>query len=233
MNTIAPFPSQLLEKEMSQQMSLAIAMFLGAALGGYYCIDTIKRWTALEKQVAQLEIDVHESDAIEQANSQLLEEVEQRLREKKDYDEADEIQEAKYQAWRGEYTEETCKVEIQLWREKEMAIKENQEWTSLTLTRKDSSIASRDFYLGNLHPEFQWEVREGDYYYITTVRETFVESWGTSIKLEIFMTFPSKESLLQFVEQPSSNGNLTLNAALKKCLETNLIQWQKILIDPK
>jgi hypothetical protein len=233
MTTIEAFPSQLLEKEMNQPMSLAIAIFLGAAIGGYYCIGTVKRWAALEKQVAQLEADIHENGAIEQANSQLLEEVDQRLREKKDYDESDEIQEAKYQAWKGEYTEETCKVEIQLWREKEVTIKENQEWTSLSPTRKDSSIASRDFYLGNLHPEFQWEVREGEYYYITTVCETFVESWDTSIKLEIFMTFPLKESLLQFVEQPSYNGNPTLNAALKKCLETNLIQWQKVLIDPK
>jgi hypothetical protein len=232
MNTIAPFPSQLLEKEMSQHVSLAIAMFLGAAIGGYYCLDTIKRWTTLEKQVAQLEVEVHESEAIEQANSQLLEDIDQRLREKQDYDEADEIQEATYQAWKGEYTEEAFRVEIQLWREKEVTIKENQEWTSLAPTRKDSSIASRDFYLGNLHPEFQWEVREGDYY-ITTVRETFVESWDTSIKLEICMTFPSKESLLQFVEQPSSNGNPTVNAALKKCLETSLIEWQKVIIDPK
>jgi hypothetical protein len=229
MNTIAP----LVESGMHQPVSLAIAMFFGAAVGGYYCIDAVKRWRALEKQVTQLEAEVHEAEAVEQSNSQMLEEIDQRLREKQDYDESEEIQEGKYQAWRGEYQEESRKVEIQLWREKEVSIKENQEWTSQTSTRKDTSIASRDFYLGNLHPEFQWEIREGDYYFITTVCETFVESWDTSIKLEICMTFPSKESLLHFVEQPFSNGNPTINLALKKCLETNLIQWQKVLIDPK
>jgi hypothetical protein len=229
MNTIAP----LVESGMHQPVSLAIAMFFGAAFGGYYFIDTVKRWRALEKQVTELEADVHESTTIEQANSHILEEMDQRLREKKDYDESDEIQEGKYQAWRGEYHEESRKVEIQLWREKEVRIKENQEWTSQTLTRKDTSIASRDFYLGNLHPEFQWEIREGDYSFITTVSETFVESWDTSIKLEICMTFPSKETLLEFVETPYFNGNVTVNAALKKCLEKNLIQWQKVLIDPK
>lgn len=230
MNTIEPFSDKILESDMSPSVVLGLTLFLGAALGGYYFMDTVKRWNELDTRLNEIETSLHDTETMEVANSRTLHEMDQRIREKKDYDESEEIDEGKYQAWRGEYHEDNRKVEIQLWREKEMTVKSNQEWLSNT---NHGPVTTRDFYLGNLNPEFHWEIREGDYYFITKVYESFVESWDTVIKLEIFMTFPSRKNLLELVETPEYNGDPTVNSALQKLLEKNLIRWQRVLIDLK
>lgn len=214
---------------MTTSASLSFALFFGVALSGFYFYDLLQRWHKTDEHVSQFDTKVQKLSMIQDAQTDVIEEHEQRIREKKDYDESDEVQHEKYQAWKGEYFDEPRKVEISLSRKKETTVKENQEWI-VWEGESNASVTARDYYLGNLNPDFQWEIREGEDYYILVAMESFVESWNSVILLEIFMTFPSQQSLLEFTEQTSFNGNPTINLALKKCLEEKKLQWQRVLI---
>jgi hypothetical protein len=230
MNTIEAFPSQILEREMNQSMSFAIAMFLGAAVGGYYLADRVKHWNAIEKRVDELVSSVHDTEILEEQNSESLREMEARIREKQDYDESNEIEEKKSQAWKGIFNQEGKQLVVTLWQEKECTIKQNQEWIAWD-GQDNSSTVVRDFYLGNLHPEFLWSLDESGVSLVASVDDTFVNGWDSVIKIKIFMSLASKQTLLEFVEQAHWNGNPTLNSALAKMLESGSIAWNRVLID--
>ena len=230
MNLIEPIPEQLMNKDIPPSLSISITLFIGAVLAGYYCVDLLKRWKETDTQINEIQTKVQDTESMLEAQADTIHELDQRIREKKDYDDSEEIQEGKYQAWKGFYHENYRKCEIKIWREKLSSLKKNQEWTAWT-GEKDSSITVRDFYLGNLHPEFQWTLDEGDTYFIANVSDTFVNTWDSVIKIVICQTFGSKEDVLQFTEQEYYNGNLTLNLALKKYIEIGSIQWSRVLID--
>jgi len=229
MDSIEPLSKEMLEREMTPSASLSFALFFGVALSGFYFYDLLQRWHKTDEHVSQFDTKVQKLCMIQDAQTDVIEEHEQRIREKKDYDESDEVQHDKYQAWKGEYFDEPRKVEISLSRKKETTLKENQEWI-VWEGESNASVTARDYYLGNLNPDFQWEIREGEDYYILVAMESFVESWNSVILLEIFMTFPSQQSLLEFTEQTSFNGNPTINLALKKYLEEKKLRWQRVLI---
>ncbi len=219
------------ESNMSQSISLGITFFLAATLGGYYLADAVvKRWNTIEKRVDELASSVHDTEAFEEENSERLREMETRIREKQDYDESNEIEEKKSQAWKGIYNEDGKQLVVTLWQEKECTVKQNQEWLAWNGETNASTVV-RDFYLGNLHPEFLWSLDESDVSFVASVDDTFVNGWDSVIKLKIYMSFPSKQSLLEFVEQAHWNGNPTLNSALAKLVESGSINWNRTLID--
>lgn len=233
MNLVEPISQEMVNSSMSSTAPFTFTLFLGAALGGFYLYDLVQRWQKTEDRVNQLDQKVLDAAAFQEAQAEITEEHEQRIREKKDYDESDEIQEDKYQAWKGEYYEgPQTKLEVSLVRKKLSTVKENQQWVAWD-GESNGSVIARDYYLGNLHPEFQWEIREGEHYYTTVVNERFVEGWDTVIQLDIFMTFSSQESLVKFTENQYFNGAPTMNLALKKFLEMNSIEWQRVLIDAR
>ena len=232
MNSVEPFLQEAIDRDMSPTATLSFTVFLGAAMGGFYLLDLFQRWKKTDERVAGLEEKLNEVASLQDGQAETLQEHDQRIREKQDYDESEEIEEKKYQAWRGECQQEYGKVEINLWREKETKVKENQAWVVWN-GEENGSTTVRDFYLGNLHPDFQWEIREGSYYYIAKASESFVENWDNVIRLDIYITFDSKEHLLEFSEQTYFNGNPTINLTFKKFLEANCIQWQRVLVDAK
>jgi low affinity Fe/Cu permease len=232
MNLVEPFLQETVDRDMSSTATLSFTLFIGAAMGGFYLLDLFQRWKKTEERVGGLEEKMNEAVTLQENQAEALQEHEQRIREKQDYDESEEIEEKKYQAWRGECAQENGKVEIDLWREKETKIKDNQEWVVWN-GEENGSTTVRDFYLGNLHPDFQWEIREGSYYYGAKASESFVENWDNVIRLEITITFDSQEHLLAFVQQTSFRGNSTINLALKNFLEVNGIQWNRVLVNAK
>jgi hypothetical protein len=228
MNLIEPLSQEVVSRDLPPTVALSFTVFLGAALGGFYFFDMLQRWKKTEEKLHQIEQTLEETTTMVEAHADTIHEHDQRIRGKQDYDESEELEENTYQAWQGDYHQDFRKIEIMLWREKQTKVKENQAWIAWT-GEKDGSTSVRDFYLGNSNPEFQWEIREGDYYYILRVSETFVESWNSSIRLEIFMTFGSQQNLLEFVGEESFHGNQTMNLALKRCLESKDLHWQRIL----
>lgn len=228
MNLIEPLSQEVVSRDMPPSVTASLTIFLGAVLGGFYFFDWLQRWKKTEEKIQEIEQRLHETTSMVEAQADTIHEHEQRIREKQDYDETDETEEGKYQAWRGEYHQEYRKVEIHLWREKLTKIKENQGWVAWA-GQKDGSTTVRDFYLGNEHPEFQWDVEECAYFYTTKVSETFVENWDNVIRLDITMTFVSKQDVMDFLDTSEFWPNLTMNLALKKVLESKDLSWKRVL----
>ena len=225
-----PLTENTIHRDMPPSVAIGMTMFLGAALGGYYFFDLLQRWKKVDERLHGIEESCQETSSIVEAHADTIHEHDQRIREKQDYDESNEIEEKKYQTWKGEYHQDYKKVEIMLCRKKETTVKSNQTWTKWN-GEKDTSTTVRDFYLGNFNPEFQWEIREGDYYFMPVATETFVEGWDSVLHLEIYVTFSSQQSLLEFIGQTNYEANKSINLALKKCLESPEFQWQRILIE--
>lgn len=229
MSTIFALEQETFSRDMPTSATIGITLFMGAAFCGFWFFDLIQKVRSTEKKIDDLDEKLQETDAVQGVHGETLEEHDRRLREKKDFDDSEEIEENTYQAWKGTYHKDFIKTEINLCRKKKSSIQSNQQWTSWN-GEDDSSVTVRDFYLGNLHPEFHWEIREGEYYFITRVNETFVESWESTIQLEIFMTFPSKQDLVEFSKQTLFNGDSTINEVLKRIIETKEISWEHTLI---
>ncbi len=230
MNLVEPVSPEMLGSAMSTSATLGITIFLGSVLGGFYFLDVLRRWKSVDSQIDELEHLLHDVTSIQEAHADTIQEYDQRIREKKDYDASEEIQEGKHQAWRGIYHSMYRKIEITIWRQKYSTVQKNQDWTAWDSTDNASTVV-RDFYLGNSQPDFQWTVVATENFLSGTVSETLVNGWDSIIKIQITMTMPSKESLLEFTTQEYYNGSPTWNLALKKVVDEKLIEWSRILID--
>lgn len=219
---IEPSELSLLDKDMPPSSSLFLSVVFGACIGGMYLYDLYKKSKEIESSVKELEHEVCEVETLQQTHSDILQEHEQRIREKKNYDESEEIEEGKVQAWKGEEENNLCT--IQIWREKISTYKKNQEWLSWQEC-EDASTTVRDFYLGNSNPDFQWSNMNSQTFVSGYVSETMVNGWDSIIKCKIMITFPSEEHLINYA------GSSSYNAALKKMIDTKSIRWTRCLMD--
>lgn len=215
---------------MPSSVALSLTLFVGAVLGGIYFIDEVRRWKAVGARVAELEESMYDALALQETHTDTLQEHDQRIREKKDYDSTEDVEEDKYQAWHGIYHDMFRKVEVTIWRDKCSTIQKNQEWIAWDKNPNASTVV-RDFYLGNAKPDFEWDVVEGDHFFSGTVSETLVNGWDSIIKIQITSMMPSKDSLLEFTKQEFYNGSPTWNLTLKKAIDEDLLEWSRILID--
>jgi hypothetical protein len=173
---------------------------------------------------------MHDVTSIQDAHADALQECDQRIREKQDYDSSDDVQHGKYQGWVGIYTAMNRNMQITILREKYSTLQKNQEWVAWDGSANASTVV-RDFYLGNSDPDFSWNIVETDTSLLFQVAETLVNGWDSVIKIQITFTLPAKESLLEFTEQEYYNGSPTLNLALKKVIDKKMVEWSRILID--
>lgn len=204
---------------MSSTVSLAWSVFLGGVLGGWYLYDLYAKHKLLEEAVSDASGHVDQLDAVQRTQSEILCEHDQRIREKKDYDEGDEIEEGVYQAWRGTtLSGEEFSIEITIWREKLSTLAKNRDWKSWE-GESDGSCVVRDFYIGNLNPDFQWTVREAEGIICGSVRETMVNGWDSVVKMKIDMIYQKDDGTLP-----------VWNQTLKEHLEKQKICWSKELI---
>lgn len=192
---IEPLELTMGDREMSSNTSIAFTMFLGACFAGFYAYDMYKKYKETESSVKELEQEIGEVESIQQTHSDILQEHEQRLREKKNFDESEEVQEGKYQAWIGTYEkysllqELLIEMEITILRKKISTIKKNQEWVSWDKS-EDGSVTVRDFYMGNYNPQFEWEFVErdcygNDHYLEISMCDTFINGWDSTISIDI------------------------------------------------
>ena len=213
----------MVSKDMSSYSILVSTIFLGACIGGIYIYDLIKKSNNLEKIV-------YETAAIEEGQIAILEEHDQRIREKKDYDETDEIEEDMYQGWSGRYYVDDLKITITLWREKLSTIKKNQEWKAWD-GKRDGSCVVRDFYLGNSNPDFQWKTITLGGIYSGLATETMVNGWDSVVKLEILACGSTKESIVSYMKgDEEKSDNHLFNSFLKRAIDENVIEWTRSLI---
>ena len=139
---------------------------------------------------------------------------------KKDFDEEDIIEEGIYQAWSGAFADGENSLLITLVRQKVCTKKANTSWVDWDGT-EDSSVVTRNFYLGNSDPSFSWtiETRESDTK--ATVRETLIDGWNSVIQIKL-------EGFLKDYTPDTS-----MNSYLKKLVNENRIEWQKTLFSKR
>jgi hypothetical protein len=216
--------------DLSPTTTLAMTLFFSSFLAGFYIYDIIKRNKSTEDRLTELEHVVHETATLQESQSDTLREHDERIREKKDYDEGEEIQENKYQAWVGFLEEPTVALTFTIWREKCSTVKKNLDWTNWNGAH-DGSCIVRDFYLGNSNPDFSWILLSTSPDTVQAeMRDTLINGWDSVCKIKIIIA-ASKEKILQFVSQQEFEGSQTLNLVVKKGVEEGLIQWSRILLD--
>jgi hypothetical protein len=208
--------------EMSSTASLAVSLFLGGFVGGWYLYDLFVKQKTLDDRIYDVSGHVDHLDSLQNAQSEILCEHDQRIREKKDYDEGEEVDEAVYQGWRGISSSDSgTSLSILIWREKLSTLAKNRQWADW-LGQQDGACTVRDYYIGNLHPDFTWAVDEVEGALCASVRETMVNGWDSVVKLKI-LAYGQDDSV-------ADRSNQTWNQILKGAIEKNTIKWSKELI---
>jgi hypothetical protein len=216
--------------------TLAFTFLLSSCTAGWYIYTLLKKVDVLEHKLSKLDTDVYVVQEEQIVQSNTIEDHDHRIRQKQDYDESDEIDNGKYQAWLGNFGKDDIALKIYIWRDKLSTRNKNQEWISWQKEKEgeqeDSSVIVRDFYLGNSNPEFKW-LLESDMkdLYRLVVKETMTNGWNSLIKIEITLSCSKKEHLSEFVGMKNYNYDETTNAVLQKCIQEKLIDWRKILMD--
>jgi hypothetical protein len=225
---------ETMSRDLPPTTTLAMTLFLSSCLAGFYIYDIMKRNKSTEARVAELEHVVHETATLQESQSDILQEHDNRIREKKDYDEGEEIEEDKYQAWQGNFTNQDIQLRIYIWRGKISTKNKNQEWISWNKReeKEDPSVVVRDFYLGNSNPEFKWLLEcDTKELFRVIVKDTMVNGWDSLIKIDITLSCKKKEQLAEFIGMCNYVNDETANPVLRKCIQAGLIQWSRILID--
>lgn len=222
---IDPFEQEIISRDMPPSASFVLTLFIGTCVGGLYIYDMYKKQKEYEKKIDELESKYTAIARLQDEQEETLEELDQRLREKKDFDSDEEIQEKKYQAWCGysNCNADNVDVEISIWREKLSTQKKNNEWVSSSET-SDASCTVRDFYLGNSSPEFEWQFDETTH--SASVNETMVNGWDSVIKIKIGITHDANSPV-----SVDDSFHKKMNSILKQCMKEDTIEWSRILID--
>lgn len=224
------------ETEMPNLVPFTLSVFITAFTGGWYLYDVYLKNKATEERVQELEETIDELNTRLEVHADTLHEQDQRIREKKNYDEADEVYEGIYQAWKGFYerrnpetNESDFEIKIQVWREKISTVGKNQEWVGWN-EEYDTSCVVRDFYLGNSNPEFQWKCLEGTTF-VAETSDIFINGWDSTIKLRVTVKAADKNKLVSFVSDKSFDTDKTMNKVLKECINEKRIKWSRVLIE--
>jgi hypothetical protein len=221
---------ETMSRDLPPTTTLAMTLFLSSCLAGFYIYDIMKRNKSTEARVAELEHVVHETATLQESQSDILQEHDNRIREKKDYDESEEIQEGKYQAWSGSFKGTAFSFSITIWREKYSTFSKNGSWVDWDGEKGDSCIV-RDFYLGNSHPDFSWTIQDNlGVIFKGNVSETLINGWDSIIRIELDVV-STKENILEYVGSAQFEKSATMNLLLKALIEKGDIRWSRVLID--
>ena len=188
-------------------------LLVASTFGGYTLMDLYYKWNEMNDTFGGMKKEIEDIKLVQDSQQDTLDEHSECLREKKDYDESSEVEEGKFQAWKGEASQDTLRMKILIWRVKMSSIQKNQEWTAWDGAADASSIG-RDFYLGNGNPEFVWKESENH----VEVDETLINGWDSVIRISIVVD-----------RDPGSNP-LDYNRLLKKYVNDGSIQWSRVLI---
>ena len=124
-----------------------------------------------------------------------------------------------YQAWSGAFADGENSLIITLVKKKFCSKRENDTWIDWDGS-EDASVVSRNFYLGNLNPSFDWKIEPRDNDVKVSVSETMIDGWDSIIQMK----------LMGFVTS-SYDSSEKLNSYLQKLIVENKIEWQKTILD--
>ncbi len=215
--------SDLPSRDMPETAPLLWSTLLSFGIIGWGLYDLYLKSKSSDTRVEEIEEHLHSVETTQALQTVTLDEIDQRIREKKDYDDTEEIQEDTYQAWKGLYEKGDLQLSLVIWREKVSTVAKNQEWMEWD-GEPDASCTVRDFYLGNGSPDFTWTVRQTDELGVNaTVSETMINGWDSVIKMSIHFHCPSLDTLMSVQSE-------AWNASLKHAMSTNEIVWSRALL---
>lgn len=136
---------------------------------------------------------------------------------KKDIDKDDVIEDDVYQCWSGAFADGHDSVLVTIVREKIHSKKKNTDWVDWDGS-SDSSVITRNFYLGNADPSFSWSVEKRDNDTKVTARDTMIDGWESVIQIQ----------LTGFVQEETSSDEM--NLFLKELVDHEKLEWQKTLL---
>lgn len=222
MNLIEPIlQDTMTSRDLTPLSTLTLSLFTTTCVVGWYLYHLVKKTDVLEGRLQATIEKTHEVMDVQDVHTESLHEYTHRLREKKDYDESEEVQSGMNQAWKGVCKQESLQTEILIWREKESTLKKNQEWLAWDGER-DAACIVRDFYLGNSDPSFSWIVPSAESTFEAQMLDTMVNGWDSVIKIKICISSST--------EQPTLKGSDRLNTYLKGLIEGKHIEWSRILL---
>ena len=133
--------------------------------------------------------------------------------QKKDIDTDDIAEKDVYQGWTGQYADGNDSLTITLIRKKISTKKMNKDWIDWDGT-EDASLVSRNYYLGNASPSFEWAVEKREEDTKMEVRESMIDGWNSVIEMK----------MTAFVKE-----EMDANSFLKRLVLENQIEWEKVL----
>lgn len=142
--------------------------------------------------------------------------IEDLITTKKDIDEEEQLDENLYQSWEGVFADGNDSLRITIVREKYNSKKKNNEWIDWD-ERTDPSVVSRNFYLGNMDPSFEWKITKRDNDTEVVVRDTLTDGWNSLVHL----------ILKGFLKEEVTSEQM--NKFLKKLIQEEKIEWTKTL----
>lgn len=217
-------------RDMPETMALTWSLFLSMGIVGWGLYELYSKTKTSEQRFNEIEDHLHSVETAHIVQTVTAQELEQRLREKKDYDDTEEIQEDTYQAWKGLYEKGDLQLSIVIWREKLSSVAKNQQWLDWD-GQADASCTVRDFYLGNGSPDFAWMVRQTDEFgFNATVSETMVNGWDSVIKMSLHLHCPSLRTLIEDENGMADTPSETCNGMLGRVVSTNGITWSRALL---
>jgi len=209
-------------RDMPGNVAFAWSLFLSMGIVGWGLYDLYEKTKSSEKRFEEIEEHLHSVDSEHVVQTLTARELEERIREKKDYDESEEIQEDTYQAWKGVAEMKDVILSVLIWREKNSTVRKNQDWVEWDGTH-DSSCVVRDFYLGNGSPDFSWKRLDVEGVFHGIASETMVNGWDSVIRMVIRVSWPSTVNL-------EEEMSMVCNRYLKVAIEESTIHWTKSLL---
>jgi len=211
--------SDLSSREMPETTPLLWSTLLSFGIIGWGLYDLYLKSKQSEHRFEEIEDHLQTIETTQVLQTTTTEEFDQRIREKKDYDDTEEVEPDTYQAWKGLYEKGDFQLSIVIWRQKLSTVAKNQQWLDWD-GEADASCTVRDFYLGNGSPDFTWTVRQTDELgFNATVSETMVNGWDSVIK-----TLIEDENVLADTPSESCNG------MLGRAVSTSGIVWSRALL---
>ncbi len=136
---------------------------------------------------------------------------------KKDNDTGDLVDENVYQCWSGTYANGDDSLVVTIVRQKHCTVGANDAWIEWDGSA-DASTVTRDFYLGNKSPSFDWQIEKRDYDTKSIVKDTMVDGWTSLVHLK----------LTAFVKEDATSEYM--NRFLKQLVDNGRIEWHKQLL---
>lgn len=127
------------------------------------------------------------------------------------------IEDDVYQAWTGTYADGENSLLLYIIRKKLTSREKNARWVEWDQS-EDTSVTSRNFYLGNLNPSFTWSFKKREADIQASVQDTLMDGWNSVIS----MKFDG------FVKEEDTDEKM--NAFFRQLISNNRIEWQKILL---